>query len=87
MQKALFGKLASLKNSVVLIILLLVIKRMRWSELKEPIVLWAILLMIIWATIYGFVSSQNLGTAVRYRLQTLPVLLGCCFNSEGGIQG
>lgn len=70
-----FGILAGLENLVLLILLLLAVKRMRWSELKEPIVLWAILLVIIWAIVYGFVSYQNLGTSVRYRLQILPVLL------------
>ncbi|MCG2734892.1 MAG: hypothetical protein L6282_00710 [Candidatus Methanoperedenaceae archaeon] len=71
-----FGILASLENLVLLVMLLLAVKRMRWSDLKEPIVLWAILLVIIWAIVYGFISYQNLGTAVRYRLQILPVLLG-----------
>ncbi|MBU3967372.1 MAG: hypothetical protein KKG76_08375 [Euryarchaeota archaeon] len=71
-----FGMLAGLENLVLLIMLMLAVKRMRWNELKEPIVLWAILLVIIWAIVYGFISYQNLGTAVRFRLQILPVLLG-----------
>ncbi|MFZ3059430.1 MAG: hypothetical protein WA102_06765 [Candidatus Methanoperedens sp.] len=71
-----FGMLAGLENLVLLIMLLLAIKRMHWSELKEPLVLWAILLVIIWAIVYGFISYQNLGSAVRFRLQILPVMLG-----------
>lgn len=71
-----FGLLAGLENVVLLVLLLRAIKRTRREELKEPLVMWAILLVIIWATVYGFVSYQNLGTAVRWRLQILPVLLG-----------
>ncbi|MCK5608113.1 hypothetical protein KAR91_39900 [Candidatus Pacearchaeota archaeon] len=71
-----FGMLAGLENLVLLIMLLLAVKRMRRSDMKEPLVLWAILLVILWAIEYGFVSYYNLGTAVRYRLQILPVLLG-----------
>jgi hypothetical protein len=37
---------------------------------------WAVLLIVVWAAAYGFVSYQNLGGAVRYRLQILPVLVG-----------
>ena len=70
-----FGLLASLENVVLLILLFRAIKRTRWRELKEPMVMWAILLVLTWATVYGFLA-QNMGTAVRYKLQILPVLLG-----------
>ncbi|OQW92733.1 MAG: hypothetical protein BWK78_00805 [Thiotrichaceae bacterium IS1] len=32
--------------------------------------------IIGWLIIYGFVLFQNLGSAVRFKLQILPVLLG-----------
>lgn len=70
-----FGILASLENVMLLILLGMAVKRTRLRELKEPIVMWAILLVLIWAIVYGFVS-QNLGTVVRYKLQILPILLG-----------
>jgi hypothetical protein len=38
-------------------------------------VLWAVLLVVIWASLYGPISYQNLGAAVRFRLQVLPVEL------------
>ena len=71
----LFGLLASFENVVLLILLLKAVKRTRWRELQEPMVLWAVLLVLAWATVYGFVS-QNLGTLVRWKTQILPVLLG-----------
>jgi hypothetical protein len=70
-----FGLLAGLENAVILALLARAVVRTRWAELRDPLVLWAILLILVWAAIYGFVSYQNLGTAVRFRLQILPVLL------------
>jgi hypothetical protein len=71
-----FGLLAGLENLLLLILLFLAVIRVRWHKLREPLIIWAILLIIIWASAYGFVSYQNLGTAVRYKLQILPILLG-----------
>lgn len=70
-----FGLLASIENVVLLFLLCRAVRRTHWRELKEPMVIWAILLVFTWATVYGFLS-QNLGTVVRYKLQILPVLLG-----------
>jgi len=71
-----FGMLAGLENLVLLFMLILAIKRTQWTEIKEePLLLWAIVTVIVWATIYGFVSFQNLGSAARFKLQILPILL------------
>ena len=70
-----FGLLASFENVVLLFLLWKAVKRTRWRELKEPVVMWAILLVLTWATVYGFIS-YNMGTVVRYKLQILPILLG-----------
>jgi hypothetical protein len=70
-----FGLLASLENIVALSLLCLAVIRTRWEELKEPVVMWAGLFVITWSAIYAFVSSYNLGTASRYRLQILPVMI------------
>jgi hypothetical protein len=71
-----FGLLAGLENFILLFMFILAIKRTQWKELKEePLLLWAIVTVMIWGTIYGFVSFQNLGSAVRFKLQILPILL------------
>lgn len=72
----LFGTLAGLENLLLLVLLLMALKRTRWRELGNPLALWAVLLVLVWAVAYGFVSYQNFGTAVRYKLQILPLLLG-----------
>ncbi len=72
-----FGQLAGIENMILLILLLLSLIRIyhHWRELQDPLVIWAILLLLTWSTLYGFVS-YNLGTMVRYKIQILPVLLG-----------
>jgi len=73
-----FGWLAGTEDLGMLLLLALALLRIGecWGDLKEPVVLWAIFLILAWASVYGFVSFQNLGTAVRYRLQIMPFLWG-----------
>lgn len=70
-----FGFMAGLENSYLLILFLIGLSRRGFGWLRNPILLWATLLLIIWASIYGFVSYQNLGTAFRFRAQVVPILL------------
>jgi hypothetical protein len=71
-----FGLLAGLENLVLLALLLRAIKRATWRDMKQPLVLWATTLILVWSVVYGFASTQNLGTAVRWKLQVLPLLVG-----------
>lgn len=70
-----FGILAGLEDAFLIILFALAIKRARWRELTDPLFIWAILLIMIWAAAYGFVGF-NLGTVYRYRIQILPIFLG-----------
>jgi len=70
-----FGLLAGLENVALLGLVGLALVRLRARDLGDPIVLSACLLVGAWAAVYGFVSYQNLGTAVRFKVQVLPVLL------------
>jgi hypothetical protein len=74
-----FGLLAGLENVVLLFLFVLSLWRLRWTKLKNPLVLWSISFILIWASIYSFVSFHNFGGAVRFRLQILPVMLGLFF--------
>jgi membrane associated rhomboid family serine protease len=71
-----FGLLAGLESLVLLALLLRASRRAKWKEFKQPLILWASTLILIWAVVYGFASIQNLGTAVRWKLQVLPLLVG-----------
>jgi hypothetical protein len=68
-----FGLLAGLENLALLILAFAAILRSRLADLREPLVIWAITLLVCWSTVYGFLSYQNLGSGVRFRLQILPI--------------
>jgi hypothetical protein len=70
-----FGLLAGLENLLLLVLLGLAIARTRWREVREPIIAWAVSLIVVWSGFYAFVSSFNLGGAVRFKLQVLPLML------------
>lgn len=71
-----FGFLASLENMYLLWLLGVIIVRSRWHRVfKDPLLLWAALLVLTWSSVYGIASYQNLGTAVRFKLQIEPILL------------
>jgi uncharacterized membrane protein YfcA len=71
-----FGLLASFENLVLLALLVRAIKRSKWKELRHPLILWAMTVILVWAVVYGFASTQNLGAAVRWKLQILLLFVG-----------
>lgn len=71
-----FGLLAGLEDVVLLVLAWRALVRLRLRVLREPAVQWATLFTFAWASVYGFLSSQNFGAGVRFKLQILPVLLG-----------
>lgn len=70
----LFGLLAGLENALLLVLAFLAIKRSHWSDIWNPIILWMIAVVLLWATFYAFVTF-NMGMIVRYKLQILPILV------------
>jgi hypothetical protein len=70
-----FGLAAGLENLVILSLVVLAVVRTRWRELREPVIAWAILFVVLWGAAYAPISHQNLGTASRFRLQVLPTML------------
>jgi hypothetical protein len=72
-----FGVFASLENLFLLGLFAVAFWRGHWRRrlLRDPVLLWAATEVVLWAVVYGYVSYQNLGTAVRYKLQILPMLV------------
>ena len=70
-----FGMLAGLEDLALVWLIGLAVVRTRFVELMQPVVLWALSFVLIWATVYGPISYQNLGSGVRFRLQILPVFV------------
>ncbi len=75
-----FGMLAGVEN-LALLILLLMGAREKWRNWgrtppnERALIVWAVMTVLGWSFVYGFVSYQNLGAAFRFRLQILPVLI------------
>ena len=70
-----FGILAGIEGGFLLVLFIFALKGMRWRDIRDPVFVWALLLIVLWSGAYAFVSF-NLGTVSRYRLQILPVFLG-----------
>lgn len=70
-----FGTVAGIECSILLFLTIIACVRFRREHLREPMVLWALTFIGVWVGFYGLISYQNLGNAVRFRLQVLPILL------------
>jgi hypothetical protein len=70
-----FGLLAGLENIYMLALFVLALMRRGFGWLRQPILLWALTTLLVWGAVYGFASYQNLGSAFRFRVQVVPILL------------
>jgi hypothetical protein len=73
-----FGLLAGIENLVLLGLTFWILMRHRGgyrSPIDGRVIAWLILCVFFWVGIYAFLSYQNLGTAVRFRAQILPICL------------
>jgi hypothetical protein len=73
--KNLFGTLAGLEDTALLVLMFLAVTRTSWERLREPAMLWLSVLIMGWAVAYAPISSLNLGMGHRYRLQVMPFML------------
>jgi hypothetical protein len=70
-----FGIMAGVEDVGFLTLFALALIRLRLRDFTDPVVAGTAGMLLVWAFFYAFVSSGNLGTAVRYRLQVLPLLI------------
>ncbi len=70
-----FGLLAGLENLFLLYLLWQSLRYKNRPYWNHPVVLWFGCYVILWAALYAFISPQNLGSSVRFKLQVLPALL------------
>src|SRR2546427_908258 len=70
-----FGVMAGVENVALLLFAGFAVLRARLRDVLDPVVVWAVALLGAWASLYAFLSYSNLGSAVRFKLQILPVLL------------
>lgn len=70
-----FGIVASAENALLIWLILGTLRRRRLARLRDPVLMWMVLTILAWASVYGFISYQNLGSAFRFKLQVMPLLL------------
>jgi hypothetical protein len=70
-----FGMLAGAENAYILSLIVIGLIRNGFGWIRQPVLLWAVSVVVVWATVYGFASYQNLGSAFRFRAQVAPILL------------
>ena len=71
----LFAVFSGAENLILLIFFIAALFHFRLKYLKSPFILWIVLIILVWAMIYAFISSPNLGAAVRFKATMLPYLL------------
>jgi len=71
----LLGLLSGMEGLLLLYLFFRAMNRTRLKELNDPIVVWAVVLVLSWAMVYGF-AIQNFGTALRWKTPILPIFLG-----------
>jgi len=72
----LFGWLAGFENLLLLMVSIWALFRLRLAYFRQQLFLWALALLLTWGLAYSVLSYKDLGSAVRYKLQIMPVLLG-----------
>ena len=70
-----FGMLAGLENAFLLSLFVVGLMRRGLGCFRQPVLLWALTTLLVWSAVYGFASYQNLGSAFRFRVQVVPILL------------
>jgi glycosyltransferase involved in cell wall biosynthesis len=70
-----FGLVVVLEGAVLLTWTGLAIGRATPERLRPDWVVWTLAYLVGWLALYSFISYQNLGTAVRFRLGILPFFL------------
>lgn len=69
------GLLAGFENFFLLWFFVMGVIRLKGRLFTEPILLWALTTIIVFAIVYAPLSVGNMGAGVRYRTQILPFLL------------
>jgi hypothetical protein len=72
----LFGTLAGFENLALLLLSAWALLRLRLRYFRNHMFLWGTVLLVTWGLAYSVIAYKDLGTAVRFKLQVLPILLG-----------
>lgn len=70
-----FGIMSGLENIILISAVAYILIKLDKTIIKSSIFQWLVLIVVFWLSIYSFVSYFNFGTAVRYKVQILPIIL------------
>lgn len=70
-----FGIFAGIESLALLVLVFMSLWSLKYRTAKEWDIFYTVLVILIWGGIYAFISSQNLGTAFRFRLQVMPFFI------------
>lgn len=71
----LFGWLAGIENMILIFSVFQIFSLVRKKDLNEHAIQFFFVLIVSWSLIYSVISYQNLGTAVRFKIQVLPFII------------
>lgn len=80
--KNFFGAFAGIESLLLLMLTVRTFIIWQGHELKTKMFIYLVSTICVWSTIYGFISYQNLGTGVRFKIQILPFLILLIFLSS-----
>ncbi len=80
--KNFFGAFAGIESLLLLMLTIRTFVVWQGHELKTKMFIYLTATICVWSAIYGFISYQNLGTAVRFKIQILPFLILLIFLSS-----
>jgi hypothetical protein len=81
-----FGAMAGVEGGVILFFAIVAVLRARRDLVRDPVVVWIAGTVLLWSLLYAFISYYNLGTASRYRLQILPLMIVLLLHVGGWIR-
>ena len=80
--KNFFGAFAGIESLLLLVLTVRTLILWQRHELKTKMFVYLVSTICFWSAVYGFISYQNLGTAVRFKIQILPFLILLIFLSS-----
>lgn len=70
-----FGLLAGCENLILLLLSVWALFRLRRRDFRESFFIWGLTLLLFWGLAYSVIAYKDLGTAARFKLQIIPVML------------
>ncbi len=68
--------LASIESCFAALLTVMMVLKLRREHWRDKIFVWSAMLVVMWSLVYSLIAFRDLGSAVRYRLQIMPIMVG-----------